>query len=141
MQNKPSHPPFVEQGKKLRDARDAARLNQIQVLNAIGIFPKNANPGRLGNWEAGRNAPHKKYWGALSKALRLDVAALYTGQEPRQLKSGINGPVIPVKAIRPILDSIKGNLLALELMCGNRPPNKVLRKAGYSAKGKKQPTE
>lgn len=120
--------PYAAQGDKLKNARDRRPMSAIQ--KAVGAN----NVQTIQNWEAGYNRPDPKYWGALSAALNIDVAALYAG-----VPGGTEKLMLDPEAVRPMieklrdhLDSATATLHALEVMVRPAVPNKRLHENGYT---------
>lgn len=116
--------PYAEQGKALRAAREALNKTQSRVLE--DLERKGAGEGLIQNWERGLNAPGRKYWGLLNKSLGIDVAALYLGDG--RAESGM----VPVAAIRPLIDELQRKLTALYAICGKPTSSERVEAAGIS---------
>lgn len=120
-----SNRPHTAEGAALKKARGGRKLRE--VAEALGV-----TISRLQNWERGDNAPKRDLWPKFHAVLGIDVSALYGGSEAP------TAPQIKPKAILPLILEIRRKLDLLEAMCAEAVPSETVKKAGFSAKAKRE---
>ena len=64
-------------GSRVRTARHAAGLCQLELANQVGVRGRSVQ-----YWEADQLAPRLRVLGKLARALAVDIGWLVTGNEP-----------------------------------------------------------
>lgn len=78
----PAHPPLALLiGRRLRAARKAVGLSQVELGALVGMDDKNASP-RLSRYERGEREPDAETLRALGKALGLPPAYFLATSDP-----------------------------------------------------------
>jgi transcriptional regulator with XRE-family HTH domain len=64
-------------GKRIREAREKAGLNQAELARGMGVLPTHLN-----RWEKGKVAPGWEYLARIAKHCNVTLDWLLTGKEP-----------------------------------------------------------
>lgn len=124
---------LVEIGGRIRALREHHKLDQAALAKLCDVHKESI---RL--WELGKSLTFKAIETLAEVFTKQykdkDVEHLLLFGERRTEKKRI-----PADALRPHVAALKERLVALEAMCGPAVPSRVVRKAGFSAKGKRKP--
>jgi transcriptional regulator with XRE-family HTH domain len=100
-------------GKRLRESREKAGLNQAELARGMGVLPTHLN-----RWEKGKVAPGWEYLALIARHCNVTLDWLLTGEEAATAApSGMNGTAdIEEGAVRPPFDEeqLKEVVMAVE---------------------------
>lgn len=78
----PIKPPSTLFGRRLRAARQAARMTQAELGRVLGLDDQNTGAPRVSRYETGKHEPDQETMAQIAEALGLPVAYFHATSDP-----------------------------------------------------------